>query len=1190
MNKSAIKGFAVRARRKLIEDITQKAYALGIKGTGKYEEIEEHEGGFKLVGSSQVDRFDDEDKKNRAKLIAEIEKKGFEQVVEEVAYTWFNRIIAIRFMEINEYLPIKVRFLSSEVEGKKEPDILTNIYDCVDELELDKDKVFNLKENHQDEELFKYVFVKECNKLGSLIPQVFEAISDYTELLLPDQLLASGSIIRDLVESIDEEDFRHQVEIIGWLYQYYNEEKKNEVININKSLIKKNDIPAATQLFTTKWVVKYMVDNTLGRYWLERNPTSALNEKLEFFICNNIEHINENIKPEDIKFLDPCMGSGHILVYAFELLMHIYEERGYRTRDAARLILENNLFGLDIDDRAGQLASFSLMMSARKYDRRIFSKNVHPQTYSIQESDNLTSFQDGAGKIEIPRDHMETANYLINTFRNAKEYGSIVRVEGHEYDKLLQFIHELKQYESHDLFTMHWLSNVSKILPSLVNQAQVMARKYDVVVTNPPYLNKLNSSLKEYLKKDYKKFSKDLFSVFIVRNFEYCKQNGYSALMTPFVWMFIKTYEELREYIIKNKKISSLIQMEYSAFEEATVPICSFVFQNCTNTTDGFYIKLSDFKGGMDVQEKKVLEALSTSKCNYVYEKNESDYLRIPGFPIAYWLTDRAIDNFDNNPSLKDFSEAKSGMSSCDSQRFLRRWYEVEIPKIERNAINIDDVDDNNAKWYPYNKGGGNRKWYGYNDVMINWENNGSDIKHFVVNNPKDPNTTHWSRRLFNLEYFFQNGISWSAVTSGRFSCRCVPKGIIPGTGSKTLYGLSSSNEKFTLALLNSKVASYYLNLFSPTLNFEAGDVGKVPILLNARSEELFVDELIELSYHDWNSMETSLDFQINPLVGVLSDKGLIKDKYEILNKNHENMITRMKEMEEHNNNLLIDWYGMKDLLDSQVLLKDISLSCNIHYKYGNDRDVNEMNELKRLDTIKELISYAVGCMFGRYSIDEKGLIFAGGQFDLSKYSTYRPVGDNLLLISEEDYFDNDLLSRFIEFISAVFGEDTLEENLKYIAYVLNSKSKGTPRQTIRTYFVKDFYKDHCKLYKKRPIYWLIDSGKQNGVKALLYMHRYDKSTVARFRTDYLHEIQRYYENDIELTQKTNDKKRVDKLKKKLQEITEFDKVVAHIAHQQVEIDLDDGVEHNYEVFQGIELPQGDGQKPLKANLLAKRK
>lgn len=1163
MNKSAIKGFSVRARRKLIEDISQKAYALGIKDTEKYDEIEEFEGGFRVKDTVNQIVYPMAAKKDREKLISEINRKGFEQVIEEVAYTWFNRIIAIRFMEVNEYLPVKVRFLSSETPNKIEPDILTYIYDYVDELELDGAKVFNLKENHKDEELFKYVFVRECNNLGNLMPQVFEAIGDYTELLLPDQLLVSGSVIRDLVESIEENDFKEEVEIIGWMYQYYISEKKDEVfaaLKKNKKITKEN-IPAATQLFTPKWIVKYMTENSLGRLWQESHPNEDLKSKWEYYIEPAEQEIevqkkldalkNPNLSPEEIKILDPAMGSGHILVYAFDVLYYIYLSRGYAERDIPQLILEKNLYGLDIDDRAAQLATFALLMKARSRNRRFFRKSIELNLCSIQESNGFSKealkYLINKNETQIEkRVHLDHANYIVELFEDSKEYGSILHVDEIDFDVLDKRMNEIEIGNNLDVFEFSYRNEILNTMPNLLKQAKIMSAKYDVIISNPPYMasSNMNSCLSNYLSTVYQDSKADLYAVFIEKCMNYAKREGVVAMITQQTWMFLSTYERFRLKVLQNH-FSSLVHLGIKAFEEIgndVVQTCSFIFRK--NRIENF--KTSCYRL-VNQKDSRLKEETFLSRGNE-YISDFGRFNEIPGTLIAYWVPNAFIDNFRIGEKLESFGEFTGSQNiTGNNNKYLRYFWEVENRKIKSND------------WVFYAKGGDYRKYFGNLSLVIDWR---SSAREFYKTNK--------TSNLLKEEFWFKGGITYSAVTSRGTGFRYLPKGCIFDKGGPTI--TLKKNIYKIIALLNSKVAAYYFNVFNPSINLQVKDVKSFPLIL---SQENLVEELarsnIEIAENDWNDYETSFNFNTHPLIS-FKEKS-ISDAFENWSRYKESNLRQITENEELINKEIIKDYQLCDLIELKYEERDFPVRL---------ADVE--------NDIKSFVSYFVGNVFGRYSLDQEGVIYTDGEFDSSQYTKFVPVEDNLLLITDEDYFENDILHRLVEFMRKIFGEDALEENLKYISEALNPKSKETSRQTIRNYFVKDFYKDHCKMYKKRPIYWMIDSGKQNGVKALFYMHRYDKSRIARFRTDYLHEIQRYYDNDIELTMKTNDKKRVDKLKKKLQEVTEFDKVVAHIAHQQIEFDLDDGVEHNYELFQSIEVPQGDGQKPLKANLLAKRK
>lgn len=727
MDKTAIKNFAVWAREKLIKDIKYKAGTIGITENGIAEKLPQSTNDlhFYDIGTKEYAEVSGIKIKQRAALVKEIQtrehsfknfQETFDNVVEEVAYTWFNRLIAIRFMEVNDYLPSGVRVLSSENKAKKEPDMVTTPFDT--DLEFsseEQDKIIQLKDDNKLDELFRMLFIKQCNKLHDILPELFEKTDDYSELLLTISFTDPDGIIYHLVNDIEDVDFRindemysddgkikadGQVEIIGWLYQYYISKKHDEIVNIYKGTVKKADIPAATQLFTTDWVVRYMVDNSLGRYWIERNPQSKLTEKLEFFVTpknGEIQYIDEKINPTDLTFFDPCMGSGHILVYAFDVFMEIYREVGYSDRDAAVSIVENNLFGMDIDKRAYQLAYFAVMMKARSYNRRALTKGISNNIAVVEESNSIERFT--CGGLTTDSEQNKIGEYLVEAYKDAQEIGTLQTIEKKDYKEFVEYLNNVESSAGQiDLFSTAWLNDTLPQMVQLAKQAEIMSNKYAVVCTNPPYMNKLEGQLKKFVIDNYKPYSGDLFSVFMYRNFGYCKADGYSAFMTPFVWMFIKTYEKLREFVIDTKSITTLVQMEYSAFEEATVPICSFVLKNGKADDKALCFRLSDFKGGMEVQKQKVLEAQANKECGYFYEAEQTNFEKIPGTPIAYWVSEEMQAVFYNGKSLSKIGKPEQGMATADNGRFVRCWYEVEINKTSL-------VGNNVSKWYPYNNG-----------------------------------------------------------------------------------------------------------------------------------------------------------------------------------------------------------------------------------------------------------------------------------------------------------------------------------------------------------------------------------------------------------------------------------------------------------------------------------------------------
>lgn len=871
MNKTAIKNFAVWARQKLISDITYKAGMLGITEDGIADKLPHSTSDLEFydIGTKDYAEVSGKEIKQRNALVNAIRKKekdngdyksAFGYVIEEVAYTWFNRLIAIRFMEVNDYLPSGVRVLSSENKAKKEPDLVTTPFDTdLEFTSYEQDRIIQLKDDNKLDELFRMLFIKQCNKLHDILPELFEKTDDYTELLLTVSFTDSDGVLYHLVHDIEEDDFNvekeGQVQIIGWLYQYYISEKHSSVIDIKGGkAIKKEDVPAATQLFTTHWVVQYMVDNSLGRYWIERNPESDLKNKLKFYVePENFTTVDEKISPEDLTVFDPCMGSGHILVYAFEVLMQIYLECGYTERDATSLILENNLFGLDIDDRAYQLAYFAVMMKARSYDRRILTRDIKPNVYSIKESNFLA---DSWQKISDDEKFREIIQTVVDTFIDAKEYGSILNVSDADYDYVLSVIDNFEQSVPVD-FEAQILRGKTDDIRALVNQAKLMAKKYTAVVTNPPYMNKFDAKLKKYIADNFAEYKGDLFSVFMYHNFSFCTPDGYSAFMTPNVWMFIKSYEALRKYIINYKGISSLIQMAKGAFfKEATVDICAFVLHNSHNNL-GDFIRLEDFKGDMEIQKQKVLEALADKSCGYYYETDQTNFSKIPGSPIAYWVSGNILNAFEKG-MLADYADTKQGFATGDNNRFLKFWHEIAWNKVGIDCDTNEEAKESRKKWFPANKGGSYRRWYGNNYYVANWENDGQEMKAFsgsVIRNP---------------QYYFRQGITWSSLSSAGVSMRFSPKGFLFESKGSMCYFKNDDNLLYILALMNTKIVDKMLLILAPTLDYHEGPMSKVPTVIDVDKKDLVGDiskNNITIAKNNWDSYETSWDFKRNPLV-----------------------------------------------------------------------------------------------------------------------------------------------------------------------------------------------------------------------------------------------------------------------------------------------------------------------------------
>lgn len=1145
------------------------------------------------------------------KLLEVKKEKGFEELIEEVAYTWFNRFIALRFMEVNDYLPSHIRVLSSEIKGKVDPDILDHYEEA--DLDINFEEIYKLINVDKNSELaYRKLLIAQCNKLSSLMPFLFEKINDYTEMLLPDNLLIPESIISKLVGTISEEDFKEEVEIIGWIYQYYISEKKDKVFaDLKKNIkISKENIPAATQLFTPKWIVKYMVENSLGRLWLEGHPNEELQKEWKYYLeeaeqepevleeLQKIKNEHAKLTPEDIKVLDPCMGSGHILVYAFDVLYEIYKTAGYSSREIPKLILKNNLYGLDIDDRAAQLASFALVMKARQYNKKIFKQieeeEIELNLCSIQESngieeeaiDYFCTLRKGTENEEL-RTSME---YLCEVFTDAKEYGSLLEIKKINFEVLKRRVYELEC--ENDLIFADYKKTILERLPVLIKQAEIISGKYEACVTNPPYIaNKgMNNKLKKYLEENHKSYKSDLFSVYISRNMEYTKDNCNLGFMTPMVWMFLSSYEELRNSLTLKNSITSLIQLEYSAFEEATVPICIFTLNKSKILNNGTYIKLSEFKGGMNIQDNKYLEAVANRECNFKFHSDSRNFSAIPGNLIAFWISENTMNIFKNNVTLGEIAQTRQGMATSNNDRFLRLWYEIEINKAGFGIRDSQKAINCNKKWFPYNKGGAFRKWYGNNEYLVNWECDGKEIKDYAAQLYKS-----YTRTIKNIAYYFRKGITWSMINSSNFGARYTEGGYIFDIRGSSMFFDDDDMEYIVLAFLSGKIASEFLKFLSPTISFEVGTISKLPIIKPNNEQTKRIKELvgknINISREEWNSFETAWDFKVHSLFKIpyKNEQHNLESVLLIWEAKCEEMFEQLKYNEEELNRIFIDIYGLQDELTPEVDDKYITIR-------KADREID----------IKSLISYAVGCMLGRYSIDAEGLIYAGGDFsdkwnidekkvrkiekdedgnilsDTWVDATFMPDMDNTIPVTENEYFGDDIVARFVEFIKTVYGEDTLEENLDFIADTLVKKNNETSRGRIRRYFVDEFYNDHCKIYQKRPIYWMIDSGKNKGFKSLIYLHRYNKETLSNVRLNYLLELQGKYLNEqkqieryldsssISVVEKKKRSKELQILSQKQAEILAFDKVLDELANKQIELDLDDGVVVNYGKLQGV--------------------
>ena len=1274
MNKNAIKKFAIEARKKLIDSVTDKAGMLGITEKACSEPITKGADFevYQTVAGTEV-TLNKRQCEQRRRLVSQIESRGFEAVVEEVAYTWFNRICAIRFMEVNDYLPNRVRVLSSEKEGKMEPDLVTQAPDVdLDLTAQEKEEIINWKMSGTSEDtdkLYCKLFLKQCHQLHDILPGLFEADSDYMELLFGISYTNKGDVIYMLVNpetGIPEADFNvstldeegnptGQVEIIGWLYQYYNIELKDDTFAKLKKNVKitKERIPAATQLFTPDWIVRYMVENSVGRIWIEHlravNPSTDEKAAAERFgwkyylpEAEQEESVNvklaeirttyKDLKPTDITCIDPCMGSGHILIAMFDVLMDIYESAGYDKREAAFEIVENNIHGLDIDQRAYQLAYFAVMMKGRGYNRRFLrgrDGKPEPKVYAIVEGNeinrkHLQFFGTHLSAMERNLAVMQIEG-LLDTFKDAREYGSILNVDACDWDVLVKFVDDLGT-TGQISFESVGSEETQESLRKLVRVARNLGQKYDAVVTNPPYMGAsgMGAKLSKYVKDNYPDSKVDLYSVFIEKCRMLTQNNGYQAMITQHGWMFLSSFINMRRTTLLYDIVNTA-HLGARAFDEISgevVQSVAFVFRK--SSIDEYisdYLRL--IRGSSEKQ--KEMDFLNRK---YEYYASKILYANIPGSPIAYWIDENLSKAFSGK-LLCDYASTKQGLATGNNDLFLRYWFEVDRTKFASELLPQDKAIVSDFTWFPCNKGGTFRKWFGNNDYVVNWKNNGYEIRNY-----KDDNGKLRSRPQ-NLQYYFKEGITWSSIAN-RLSLRYSPEGFIFETKGSMCFSDGSMNIKYILGLLNSKVAEVALEILSPTLDFHEGPMSRVPVMYSTSYYEKIirlVDECIKISRDDWNYFETSWGFMRHPLISVIfkdsnvfnKTKGIKIGKcFDYWENECDIRFKKLKENEEELNRIFIEIYGLQNIVFPEVDEKDITVR-----KADLGRE------------IRSLISYAMGCILGRYSFDKQGLIYAGGDIEKTywKCQGLSPIGedgapidgyagismanynygylrdntdwekatklsvlvdnDNVIPITDEEYFSDDIVVRFIEFVRTVYGADTLEENLDFIANALGNKG-DTSREVIRNYFLKDFYTDHLKVYQKRPIYWLFDSGKQNGFKALIYMHRYDADTVGRVRTDYLHRAQKYVETAMQSAQYTIDNassaaekskatKAVTKYTKQLAEMKIYDEAIAHIANQRIEIDLDDGVKENYEKFQGVEVAQ-EGKKALKVDLLAKLK
>jgi len=1142
----------------------------------------------------------------RAALVKKVEQLGFAQAMEQAAYSWFNRLCALRYMEIKGYLDHGRRVLSAANGSAGMPQILE---DCLDiELEgLDKARITEFKlDGNKDEELYRELLLTQCHALHQAMPFLFEAVDDALELLLPDNLTKTDSLIRELVAAIPEEDWRN-VEIIGWLYQFYISEKKDQVIG---KVVKSEDIPAATQLFTPNWIVQYLVQNSLGRQWLQTYPDSPLKDKMPYYVAPGEQQAEvqaqlaastpESIDPQYIKVLDPACGSGHILVEAYKLLKEIYTERGFRSRDIPQLILENNLFGLDIDDRAGQLAGFALMMLAREDDRRIFSRELKLNVVALQESRhldladlwqalNLTSdWQRGQsqGLFESEQSNLAAAQAdnryqllrsTVQRFTQAKTFGSLIEVPTEDAASLAELLAQLREMTSAGDSMQ---KPAAKVLLPYVQEAWILAQRYDAVIANPPYMgNKgMNTDLKDFAKKAYPNSKLDLFAIFMEHAFALLKPNGFNAQINMHSWMFLSSYEQLREWLIKNKTFITMAHLGSRAFEQISgevVQTTAWVIQNqpCSIYKPVFF-RLTEVDG----------KNKSASLLNGLYRFSsisQDKFKTIPGSPIAYWPDARVLKCWQGT-LLKDIAHIKAGLSTGNEKKFQRHWFEIDISEICLNTQGALIEEYKKYSWIPVSSGGEFRKWYGNTYQVVRSKNDFHDIKTLKNND----------YRLRDPIFYFREGVNWPMISSGAFGAKISPNNIVMGHGVRSAFPLKNSDHTSStlVGYLCSKTVQHFLKILNPTLNFNNDNIEVLPAPPNSLSDEFKkrCERAIEVSKNDWDSLETSWEFKKPSIIS--GKHKTIQEDFIALNKELKELTIELKGIEEKNNLEISNLFNISDIIDSTINISEVTINANPSFKNSTTESPPSQESKQQSSIICELISFSIGCMLGRYSIDHEGVIFANSAnkglsaLVANGYYNSFPVDlDGVLPLTDQEWFADDATNRFREFIRVAWGEEHLLENLGFVAeslclHAIKPKRGESALDTIRRYLSTQFFKDHLRTYKKRPIYWLFSSGKYKAFECLVYLHRYNEGTLARMRTEYviplsakLSSYAAKLEKDIEASNSTAEKKALEKqlstLHNQQAELATFDEKLRHHADQRISLDLDDGVKVNYGKF-----------------------
>lgn len=1192
MNKAKLKSYAPQARKDFIAAVTARAHRLGLSESNGQLQIAPAEKSGDLViiaGQSWPAKIS----RQRDNLIALIQKHGFAQTMENVAYTWFNRFAALRYMEIHDYLTHGYRVLSNRAGGL--PEILGHAPELAQHGDLPglkPERAIELKlAGDQDGELYRLTLIAQCNALSNAMPFLFERIDDETELLLPDNLLLTDSVVAKLVDAIPEEDW-NQVEIIGWLYQFYISEKKDQVIG---KVVKSEDIPAATQLFTPNWIVQYLVQNSIGRLWQMANPASTLKSQwpyyiepaeqtpevqaqLDALIQARMAEDGGSLNPETITVLDPACGSGHILVEAYEVLKAIYLERGYQPRSIPRLILEKNLFGLDIDDRAAQLAGFALLMKARADDRRLLDNPPKLNLCAIQSTKSLNLLQlwqqldlnrqskigSTSSLFEEPQNDLshvvddnqyQLIKYTLALFEQAETLGSLIKVS-HAHAQNLKDL--LAQLQALTVQGDSFQKIAAITLVPIIQQAVILAMQFDAIVANPPYMGGkgMNTALKDYAKRAFPDSKSDLFAIFIERGFGWCKPTGFNSMVTMQSWMFLSSFQTMREKLLSNHTINTMAHLGARAFSEISGEVVQ---------TTAFVVHCQHFNGYkpvffrlVDGQEEQKQTTLLVGQRRFDAAAQD-DFKKIPGSPIAYWVSEGLRNSFVKHKKIADFSETRIGLITGDNQRYIRNWNEVSSLNIGF-GLSREEASCSKKRWFPQSKGGDFRRWYGNNETVVDWSDDGNELQ-TRIHSSGDRVLAH----NFNLDKIFQPAITWTKISSGDFAARMQPKGFLFNDASANAFVENEQNRLIILGFLGTKLPAEILRALNPTLNFLPGNISNLPIpseLLQSKSLAEVVIRLITISKNDWDSYETSWDFLTNPIIHTKQKK--LEDAYLQWQTQNRAVIAEMQRLEEENNRLFIEAYGLQDELSPEVPEEQITLT-----RADREKDC------------QRLLSYAIGCIMGRYSLDEPGLIYAHAGnvgFDPTRYNTFPADADGIVPITDELWFEDDAANRIREFLLAVWGAETSEENLAWLAESLCQKANETPQETIRRYLAGSFFKDHLQTYKKRPIYWLFSSGKQGAFQALVYLHRYHEGTLARMRAEYVVPLTGKIQSRIEMLEKdaaaassnaarNKLSKDIEKLKKKHVELLAYDEKLRHYADLRIQLDLDDGVKVNYGKF-----------------------